>query len=143
MTDTPVIVEQTYDAEIGKVWKAITDKDEMKHWYFDLKEFRAEVGFEFEFYGGTEHKQYLHKCKILEVVPLKKLRHSWRYEGYAGNSTVTFELFAEGEKTRVKLTHEGIESFPKTEPDIAKENFVQGWAAILGSSLKDFLEEKK
>jgi hypothetical protein len=52
---------------------------------------------------------------------------------------VTFELFAEGDKTGLKLTHEGLESFPPM-PDFARTNFVEGWTSLIGSSLKDFVE---
>jgi len=114
----------------------------MKQWYFDLAEFKPEIGFEFQLYGGTEEKQYLHLCKITEVIPGKKLAYSWRYDGSEGNSLVTFELFAEGDKTRLKLTHEGLETFPKSNPDLAKENFVEGWISIIGTSQKKFIENK-
>ena len=85
---------------------------------------------------------YLHLCKITEVIPGKKLTHSWRYDGYAGNSFVTFELFDEGSKTRVKLTHAGLETFPKENPDLARHNFEVGWTDIIGRSLKEFVEKK-
>ncbi len=119
----------------------MTDKDQMKQWYFDIAEFKPEVGFEFQFEGGNEDKCYLHLCKITEVAADKKLTYSWRYDGYEGNSFVTFELFAEGDKTRLKLTHEGLETFPLSNPDFAKENFVAGWTDIIGSSLKEFVEK--
>lgn len=142
MNTAPFEIERTYHAPIAKVWKAITDKNEMKKWYFDLAEFKPEVGFEFQFMGGTEEHQYLHLCKITEVIPGKKLRHSWRYEGYEGNSFVTFELFDEGNnKTRLKLTHAGLETFPKSNPDFAKENFAEGWTHITGTALKEFVEK--
>lgn len=140
MKTEPVVVERTYNASIEKVWNAITDKDAMKQWYFDLKEFRPEVGFEFQFEGGTKEKSYLHLCKVTEVIVGKKLTYSWRYDGYEGNSFVTWELFPEGNKTRVKLTHAGLETFPANNPDLAKENFVKGWTDILGESLQKFLE---
>lgn len=140
MNNTPIIIEQTYHAPIQHVWIAISNKTEMKKWYFDLPEFKAEVGFEFQFWGGTEDKQYLHLCKITEVIPGKKLVHTWRYDGYEGISYLSFELFPEGENTRLKLTHSGLESFPKNNPDLAKENFVKGWTAILGDSLEDYLK---
>ena len=140
MNATPFVIERTYSAPVNAVWLALTDKDKMKQWYFDLPEFKAAVGFEFQFYGGTEEKQYLHKCSITEVVPEKKLTYSWRYEGYEGVSFVTFELFAEGNTTRLKLTHEGLESFPSTNPDLAKENFAEGWKQIIGESLKTLVE---
>ncbi len=142
MNNEPFVIERTYNAPAEKVWKAITDKNEMKHWYFDLAEFKAEVGFEFQFTGGpSPERQYLHLCKITEVIPGKKLIHSWRYDGYEGNSFVTFELFAEGSKTRLKLTHAGLETFPKENPDLAKHNFVEGWTDIIGRSLKEYVEK--
>ncbi|MBC7861539.1 MAG: SRPBCC domain-containing protein [Bacteroidia bacterium] len=139
--EQPFIIERTYNAPAALVWKAITNKEDMKHWYFDLKEFRPEPGFEFQFEGGPPEKSYLHLCKITEVVPEKKITYSWRYDGYEGISFVTFELFAEGNKTTVKLTHAGLETFPASNPDLAKENFATGWNHIIGISLKEYLEK--
>jgi uncharacterized protein YndB with AHSA1/START domain len=139
MNDEPIIVEQTLNATPEKVWKAITEKDEMKKWYFALAEFKPEVGFEFQFTGGTEERTYLHLCRITEVIPQKKLTHSWRYDGYEGTSFVTFELFAEGANTKVRLTHEGVETFPASNPDFARKNFVEGWTAIIGTSLVNYI----
>jgi len=134
-----IVIEQTFNAPIAWVWKALTDKDEMKRWYFDLKEFKPAVGFEFEFTVEHEGFKYSHLCKITEVIPQKKLAYTWRYEGYEGDSLVTFELFADGDKTRLKLTHVGLETFPKL-PAFARENFVKGWTEIIGASLKDLVE---
>lgn len=142
MSNTPVIVEYTYDAPVNRVWQAITDTDQMRQWYFDLPDFKAEVGFEFQFTGGTETKQYLHLCRIMEVIPERRLSHTWRYDGYEGSSEVTWELFPEGDKTRVKLTHVGLETFPPIA-DFARNNFEMGWTQILGKSLKDFIEVAK
>jgi uncharacterized protein YndB with AHSA1/START domain len=133
-------IEQTYQAPTTLVWKAITDKDEMKLWYFDLPEFMAEVGCEFQFMGGpAEDRQYRHICRVTEVIPDQKIAYSWQYVGYPGNSLVTFELFDKGDQTRLKLTHEGLETFPAEQPDLAKENFVIGWNWLIGTSLKEFL----
>ena len=139
MEHRPIIVEQTYNASISKVWKAISDNTEMKQWYFDLAEFKPEMGFKFQFMGGTEENQFLHLCEVTEVVPQKKLTYSWRYDGYEGNSFVTFELFEEGSNTRLKLTHCGLETFPD-KPDFASANFEKGWDYILNTSLKIYLE---
>ena len=136
-----VVVERTFNAPVARVWKALTDVDQMRVWYFDLKEFKAEVGFEFEFIVEHEGMKYHHLCKITEVIPQKKLAHTWRYKGYEGNSLVTIELFADGNKTRLKLTHEGLDSFPKL-PSFARNNFEAGWTEIIGSELKKFLEGK-
>lgn len=137
----PIIIERVFHAPVHKVWRAITDKDQMKQWYFDVSSFRPEVGHEFTFSGGSEEQTYIHHCKITEVIAEKKLQYTWRYEGYEGNSVLTFELFPEGEKTRLKLTHEGLESFPQTSKDFARESFQAGWTYIIGESLPKFLEK--
>lgn len=139
----PLVVEEILNAPVNRVWNAITDKDEMKRWYFDFAEFKPIVGFEFQFYGGTEEKQFLHLCKIIEVFPDQKLSYSWRYDGYTGNSVVIFELFEEGEQTRLKLTHEGLETFPSETRDFNRENFFAGWTYIIGTSLKEFVDKTK
>ncbi|MGN6647824.1 MAG: SRPBCC family protein [Cytophaga sp.] len=141
--DQPVIVERTFNAPASKVWKALTDKEEMKKWYFDLSEFKAEKGFVFQFSGGPEDGiQYVHVCEVTEAIPEKKLTYSWRYEGYAGKSYVTFELSGKEDQTSVKLTHTDIDSFPE-QPDFARANFAAGWDHILNVSLKEYLEGKK
>lgn len=141
MDAQPIIIEKTLNATAAKVWSAITQDTEMKKWYFDIPGFKPEVGFEFQFYGGTEEKQYLHLCKVTQVIADRRIIYSWRYDGYAGNSFVTFELFPEGDKTRLRLTHRGIETFPADNPDLAMENFVQGWNDLINISLVEYLEK--
>jgi uncharacterized protein YndB with AHSA1/START domain len=140
MNTDPLIIEKNMNAPVKKVWEAITDNDQMRKWYFDISSFKPQLGFEFQFEGGSEAKTYVHLCKITEIIPEEKLQYSWRYAGYDGNSLVTFELFPEDEKTRVKLTHEGLETFP-ADKDFSKENFTNGWTYIIGKSLKDFVEK--
>ena len=135
----PLVIERTFHAPAAHVWRALTDKDQMRHWYFNLKEFKPEPGFEFEFTVEHEGVKYCHLCKITAVIPQRKLAYTWRYQGHEGDSLVTFELFPDGDKTRLKLTHEGLETFPKL-PLFARKSFMRGWTEIIGSSLKDFLE---
>lgn len=114
----------------------------MKQWYFDLAEFRPETGFEFQFYGqGHKGEQYLHLCKVVEVIPNEKLSYTWRYHQLPGNSVLSFELFAEGTSTRLRLTHDGLASFLDNGPDFAPESFKQGWTELIGTLLKNYLEK--
>jgi uncharacterized protein YndB with AHSA1/START domain len=141
MNTDPIVTERWFDAPVKTVWKALTDKNEMKKWYFDLPDFKLEKGFQFEFMGGPpEGVQYRHLCEITAVVPEKLLAYSWRYDGFAGNSIVTFELIEQGDKTLLKLTHTGLETFPQDNPDFDKKNFIEGWNHIVDISLKDYLE---
>ena len=142
MKTKPFVIERTLNVPAEKVWKAITDNDQMKQWYFDIAEFKPQVGFEFTFDGGSDAKTYVHLCKITKVEPGKTLQYSWKYKDYPGNSFVTFELFAEGNATRIKLTHEGIETFPQESKDFARESFTAGWTYLIGKSIVEFIEKE-
>ena len=140
MTSNLVIIEQSFDAPSDKVWKALTDNSQMKEWYFNIDSFRPEVGFKFHFTAGDDKKKYLHLCEITEVIPGKKISYTWRYDDFEGNSLLSFELFDEGNHTRLKLTHSGLETFPNL-PDFSPESFRKGWDYIIGTALKEFLEK--
>jgi uncharacterized protein YndB with AHSA1/START domain len=134
-----IVVERVLNAPVARVWQALTDVNQMREWYFDLKDFKPQVGFEFEFIVQHEGTNYHHLCKVSEVIPHEKIAYTWRYKGEPGNSLVTFELFPEGNKTRLKLTHIGIETFPRT-PAYARKNFEAGWTAIT-AELEQFLRK--
>jgi len=141
MENRPIVIERIFNVPASKVWNAITRKEEMKKWYFDLVEFKPEPGFEFQFSGGpAPERQYLHLCEIIEVIPEKKLSHTWRYDGYPGNTVVTFELTEKEGKTLLRLSHQGIETFPKDNEDLLVENFITGWNSIINYSLRNYLE---
>jgi uncharacterized protein YndB with AHSA1/START domain len=138
--EAPLVVERSFDAPVALVWKALTEPDSIRQWSFDMKGFAPKVGTEFEFTGGDpKGVKYLHHCRVTEVIPEKKLAYTWRYEGHPGDSLVSFELFPEGGKTRLKLTHEGLETFPKL-PAFERKNFMAGWTEIVGTNLKNFVE---
>jgi uncharacterized protein YndB with AHSA1/START domain len=140
MSAQPFVIERTFNAPAKAVWQALTDKAKMKEWYFDLIEFKPEVGFEFTFNGENEGTIFIHLCRVTEVIEGSKLSHTWRYQGHEGDSLVTWQLFPDGDKTKVVLTHSGLETFPPVK-DFAKENFVAGWTAIVGTSLKKYVEK--
>jgi uncharacterized protein YndB with AHSA1/START domain len=137
----PLTIERTFAAPVALVWRAITNRDDMAKWYFDMENFEPKVGCEFRFVVEHESNKYDHRCKITEVIPQKKIAYTWRYEGHKGNSLVTFELFPDGEKTKLKLTHEGLDTFSKTSL-FARKNFLQGWTSLIGTELKQFVEAK-
>lgn len=144
LAKTPIVIERVFDAPAQTVWQAITDPNQMKQWYFaPLNSFKPEVGFETQFNVRHNEKDYLHIWKVTEVVPGKKITYNWKYGGKPGESSVTFELFPEGNKTKLKLTHEGLETFlPESNPELARGNFVQGWTHF-SSALKQFVEGAK
>jgi uncharacterized protein YndB with AHSA1/START domain len=140
-TPAPFILERVFDAPADRVWQALTNKDEIKRWSFDIAEFEPEEGFDFTFYGEKDGKRFVHYCRVTEVVAGKKLAYSWRYENVRGVSHVTWELFPEGRKTRLRLTHEGLENLAHAGEPWARYNFEAGWTAIFDKGLRSWLQE--
>ncbi|HEX6915323.1 MAG TPA: SRPBCC domain-containing protein [Chitinophagaceae bacterium] len=137
----PIIIERTFAVPVEKLWNAITDKGEMDQWYFRIDNFRPEPGSRFSFEGGDDKQTFLHLCRVVEVIPQKKLSHTWAYEGQDEETLVSFDLSGEGNNSRLKLTHEGLEKIAKYGPAFAAENFREGWTMIIGTMLKNYLEK--
>jgi uncharacterized protein YndB with AHSA1/START domain len=107
--DEPIVVEQTFDATIDTVWKAITQIDLMRQWYFDnIPSFRPEVGFETQFNVRSQDRDFLHMWRVTEVAPLQKLAYRWRFAGLQGESVAVFELFRKSDLTTLKSRERAV-----------------------------------
>ncbi len=134
------VIERVFNAPVDRLWQALTNKEELKHWSFDIEDFEPEEGYEFTFYGENEGKRFVHYCRVTEIINERKLSYSWRYENVNGISYVTWELFPEGKKTRLRLTHEGLEKFAHAGAAFARHNFVSGWGYYFDKALPVWLE---
>ncbi|MGC5743415.1 SRPBCC family protein [Chryseobacterium sp. NFX27] len=140
--NTPITVQYKINTPVEKVWKALTDTNEMKAWYFDIPDFTLEEGEIFNFYEPGEEKKYHHQCQILEIVPNKKLKHTWSYPELSDVvTTVTWELEKEDIGTLITLTHDHIEGFDGLGENFSLKSFTEGWNGIIGGSLKEYLEK--
>jgi len=128
----PLVVERVFDAPVERVWQALTDKEELRHWSFDIPDFEPEEGYEFTFSGRNENGVKIHYCRITEVIEQRKLAYTWRYQHIKGVSSVTWELFPEGKKTRLRLTHAGLEKLANAGADYRCQSFEMGWNSIFG-----------
>jgi uncharacterized protein YndB with AHSA1/START domain len=97
------------------VWEYLTDPELMALWLM-RSEFRPIVGHEFQFrtkpvadlnFDGVFY------CKVLEVVPFKRLSYSWRFGPGDGrplnNSIVNWTLAEKDNGTELLLVHNGFE----------------------------------
>lgn len=136
-----IIIQQKVQATAEKVWKALTDKAQMKEWYFDIPDFSLEPHSEFSFYGEGSEEKYQHHGEILEVIPERKLKHSWSYPSISKDKTILkWELTPEENATLVTLTHKGIENLHHLGQDFSHESFEKGWTDFV-QALKDFTEK--
>ena len=136
-----IVVEQAFDVSKETVWKAITDHEQMVKWFFDnIPEFKAEAGFETQFDVDAGERNFHHLWKITEAIPEQRIVYDWRYLDFPGAGKVTFEIFEEGDGSRLRVTNEGIESFPQDIPEFARESCEGGWKYFIQGNLKNYLE---
>ena len=138
----PIIVEQHFEKTMSVVWKAITEPDQMIKWFFEnIPDFRPEVGFKTQFNVQSGERNFLHLWEIIDVDQGKKIVYDWRYQEYTGIGKVTFELEEKNGQTVLKLTNEGLESFPADIPEFTKESCVGGWTYFIKERLKTYLDD--
>lgn len=140
----PIVVEHTFATSISNVWHAITILDQMRQWYFqNIPSFKPEIGFKTQFNVKSQDRNFLHLWEVTDVIPYKMIRYNWKYDGYAGDSFVTFELSELNNQTRLRLTHQIVEDFPDDIPEFKRESGIRGWTFFIIESLKSFLENNE
>lgn len=137
----PIIVEQEFDAPVEKVWRAITDRDQMVQWFFEqIPGFEPEVGYETEFAVVLGDQTYVHRWKVTQVDPHSRISYSWRYADVSGEGAVTWDLWQRGAGAGLRLTFAGNETFPQDDPVFRRESGEQGWRYFINERLKSFLD---
>ena len=143
-------LERTLDAPVEKVWRYLTEADLRREWFMGGTDARPDSEFELlvdhdnlsdgdipypEDYAA--HKGARWQEKVLRFEPPRLLATT--FQG-GKNGNVTYELFPEGERTRLVLTHSGITSAT------GFQDFGGGWNSHLivlqeklaGRSVPDF-----
>ena len=140
----PIVVEQVFDVSRETLWKAITEREQMIKWFFDsISEFRPEVGFETQFDVDAGERNFHHLWKIIDLVPGDRIVYDWRYPDFPGAGTVTFEVFEKAEGSRVRVTNEGLETFPLGIPEFSRQSCEAGWKYFIQENLKNYLEARQ
>ena len=140
--ESPVVVTARFHHDPERLWKAITDIDQMKHWYFEqLPDFRPLQGFKTSFAVQSGERTFTHQWQILEVIPEKKLRYSWKYKEYPGNSVLTMSLHPEADGTLLELSHRTLEDFPDGIPEFKRERCLMGWEYFINDRLSAYLNK--
>ena len=142
-TDKPIVVEDIFQVSKEVLWAAITEHDQMIQWFFDaIKAFEPKIGFETQFIVENEGRIFPHLWKIEQVEPYKKISYNWKYEGYVGDSEVSFEISEFENKSKLKVKHQVLESFPQDIPEFQRENCLGGWNYFIKQRLKRYLNHR-
>lgn len=131
-TDEPIIAEVTLSFPIETVWSAITELPQMHQWFFEqIKNYKPIVGFKTRFDVKSESRVFPHLWKVTKVNPPYLITTNWKYEGYVGNSFVTFQLEEEKEKTKLKVITKIVEDFQDGVPEFSRKSCLVGWNYFL------------
>ena len=143
-------LERLLEAPAETVWRYLTEAELRSQWFMGGTD--AKPGSEFELLvdhdrlsddkvpypeGYAAFKGTVWSEKVLRFEPPRLLETTFQS---GKNGTVTYELFAEGERTRLVLTHSGIVS------GTGAQDFGGGWTSHLavlqeklaGRSVRDF-----
>jgi uncharacterized protein YndB with AHSA1/START domain len=121
------------------VWDYLTKSELMEQWLMK-NDFQPIAGFDFQFRTGPipslDFDGIFH-CKVLEVIPMKKLSYSWKSGPGEGritlDSVVVWTLQPKDSGTELSLEHSG---FSKVENLAFYNGLDQGWVEKLENIAK-------
>lgn len=139
--EPPIVVSQKYAATSLEVWNAITRPQQMRKWYFEqIEDFKAHIGFKTQFTIKHNNRSFTHCWEITDLIPQKKIAHTWYYKEYPGMASVSFEILAAETGTTLTLTCTVKEDFPDNIPEFTRESCQNGWQYFIQQQLKEYLE---
>jgi uncharacterized protein YndB with AHSA1/START domain len=100
-----------------RVWRAVTDAEELRAWFPAAVIYEPRVGAPMQFDFGGEHGMDVWPGEVLEFDPPRAFAFLW------GEDTLRFELAQEGDGTRLVFTHSFAHEPGKEARDAA------GWEA--------------
>ncbi|NNE27847.1 MAG: SRPBCC domain-containing protein [Saprospiraceae bacterium] len=139
-SDPPISVSIITQAPKAFIWKALTDLDTMKAWYFsNIDQFKAEVGSKSSFLVENEGRQFTHTWEVIEVTQEASITYTWNYPEYPGFAEVSFNITVIDEHTnKVTVSLVVLEDYPQDIPEFKRESCIGGWEYFMGR-LNSFL----
>ncbi len=130
---TELTLRRVIDAPVQRVYAAWTDPELLKQWLApgDAVASRAvadvAVGATFLIeMRGTDGQRWLARGVYREVAPLRRLVHTWRWEGSDTETLVTIEFEPESaDRTHLTVTH------ARFAQDKARDEHGRSWADCL------------
>ena len=139
--DLSLSVSQSIQASRSDVWKALTDEDKIKEYFYGTEAVSDwEVGSPIRFKGEWEGTSYEDKGMILAKKDEELLQYSY-WSSMSGMedvpqnyATVTYQLQSDGDQTALTVMQKGFKD------EAACEHSRNGWKEVL-NNLKALLED--
>ena len=101
------MLEELLPHPVEAVWSALTSADVISEWLMSTTDFRAKIGARFRLKTQGLSPNGWVEAEVLELEPPRRMAWAWSSGDGAPPTTVTFELTAEVDGTRLRLTHVG------------------------------------
>jgi len=128
-------------APADRVFRALTNPDELRHWFAEHAEVQLRPGGSYAFWGVLSPWTPRERAtqKIIEVQPDRLLSYSWHWRELDG--TVTLTLNSSGSATSLHILHQGTGSILDTceNTEFAMLDF---WRLSIGN-LRSYLKTGK
>jgi uncharacterized protein (TIGR03086 family) len=107
--DGPIVFERIIDASPDEAFALFTEPERLRRWHAVSAAVDLRVGGE---YRLTVTPSHVANGTYVEIEPGRRVVYTWGWvdspDLAPGTSTVVIELEPEGDKTRVRLTHQGL-----------------------------------
>jgi len=140
MSTEPVIKETLINAPVSKVWKALTEKEQIAKWLMPSPDFELKAGVTFHMTGRSKDVEYPHTCTITEITPEKRFAYTWAVDGKLEGTLVTYELEDDNGSTKLTMTHSGWENATIITEGTYRNDYNNGWESVI-PGLKKYVEE--
>lgn len=142
---TTIRVDQFFPHPVERVWHVLTTPELMARWLMP-NDFVPRVGHRFTLRGvpiGPVDFSGVVACRVLELVPGKRLSISWADAAGANSldSTVTWSLEPEGRGTRLLLEHAGFDPDDPTH-QLSHRIMNGGWRGHVLRSFAELLDDE-
>jgi uncharacterized protein YndB with AHSA1/START domain len=129
-----IVIVEEFRAPPARVWRAMTEPEQMARWMMPPEGFVPQVGCEFIMRGTPVPAVKFSgvvKCRVLELLPERLLSLSWGdAEGAMTDWTVSWRLEPTATGTRVTLVHDGFDLNSEFE-QISYRVMGSGWGGIM------------
>lgn len=128
--------EKTFEHSIDKVWKAITNAEELSTWFVNA-DFKPEIGYNYKFKALGEEECPLITGEVKKATPYT-LVYTWEVENTNVQTLVSWELEEVNGQTKLTLVHSGISQYPGDTAVKMFNSFKGGWENCM-KGLEQFL----
>jgi uncharacterized protein YndB with AHSA1/START domain len=120
-------ITKQIDAPPERVFRALTDADELSRWWTTSADSNPRTGGEYalRFEFDDESRNHIYAGRYEDVTPNERVRYPWN--GRFGETTVEFSLRAWNGGTELALDHSGWSE----DAEEARQMHVQGWGFFL------------